>query len=38
MQIDGADILSPHHHHFPHLTKKDAPAVVEIHRIPVSAK
>ncbi len=38
LQIDGADILSPDHHHFPGLTKKDAPACVEIHRIPVGKK
>lgn len=38
LQTDGADILSPDHHHFPNLTKKDAPAVVEVHRVPVGAK
>lgn len=38
LQIDGADILSPDHHHFPHLTKKDAPAVVEVHRVPVGTQ
>jgi hypothetical protein len=38
LQMEDADILSPDHHHFPGLTKKYAPAVVEIHRVPVGTQ
>jgi hypothetical protein len=38
LQLDGADILPSDHHHLPHFTKKDARAVVEIHRKPVGGK
>jgi hypothetical protein len=38
LQIDGVDILPHDHHHLRHFTKKDEPAVVEIHRNPVGGK
>jgi hypothetical protein len=37
-QMAGVDILPSDHHHYPGLTKKDAIACVEIHRIPVGTK
>ncbi len=37
LQTDGSDVPTDHHH-FPPLTKTQAPVVVEVHRIPVVAK
>ncbi len=37
-QAGHAAFLPPDHHHFPRLTKRNEPATVEIHRIPVKAQ